>query len=127
MNPNTQTTRYNRALTLEELGRTDEALQAFLSFINDNQGQTVALHDVGMIYLSRGELSKAIDYLQQAVRVNPTLSDFRVDLSTAYIKAGKMLQAREQLTYALRMEPTNTQARSMLASITATAKKAGGK
>ena len=122
------TTRYNRALTLQELGRTDEALAAFEAFIKDNKGQTVATHDAGMIYLARHNLKKAIPDLQSAVSSNPSASDFRIDLAKAYMEAGKKSKATAELKYALSMEPDNKEAQSMLASLTTTAKKkAGGK
>jgi Tfp pilus assembly protein PilF len=68
----------------------------------------------------------AVKRLTEVVRVNPSISSYRVDLAKAFIKAGKISQARAQLTFALRMDPQNSTARSMLASLS-TKTKGGAK
>lgn len=127
LNSKTQTSQYNRAIVLRELGRTDEALKAFEKMIKENKGVTQATHDAGMIYFQKGDMKKAIDRLEKAVKAEPMASDYRLDLAKAYVKAGKDRQAINQLTYALKMSPDNNEVRSMLTTLTASTKKSGGK
>lgn len=127
LNPNVDTTQYNRAITLRELGRTDEALSVFELMIKRDKGMTDATHDAGMIYFARGDMKKAVSRLEMAVKAEPTASDFRLDLAKAYVKAGKNSMAIPQLKYALSVEPSNKDARSLLTSLTATPKGSGGK
>jgi tetratricopeptide (TPR) repeat protein len=118
LNSTIVTTQYNRAMVLQELGRTDEAVAQYEKIITQTAGLTIATHDVGMIYLARGDVKMAVKRLTEVVRVNPSISSYRVDLAKAFIKAGKTSQARAQLTFALSMDPQNSPARSMLASLT---------
>lgn len=127
LNPKVDTTQYNRALTLQELGRTDEALAVFELMITRDRGMTDATHDAGLIYLARGDIKKAVSRLEMGVKAEPQAADFRLDLAKAYIKAGNKKKAIAQIKYALSLGPSNEEARSMLATLTGTAKGAGGK
>ena len=127
LNPSIDTTQYNRALTLQELGRTDEALAVFELMITRDKGMTDATHDAGMIYLARGNAKMAVSRLELAVKADSTASDYRVDLARAYVLAGRKAKAIPQLRAALATEPSNADARSMLATLTATPKGAGAK
>lgn len=127
LNPKVDTTQYNRAITLQELGRTDEALAVYELMITRDRGQTDATHDAGLIYLARGDVKKAVSRLEMAVKAEPAAADFRLDLAKAYMKAGNTSKAIPQVKYALSLGPSNEEARSMLATLTGTAKKAGGK
>lgn len=127
LNSKIQTSQYNRAIVLRELGRTDEALKGFEKMIKENKGKTQATHDAGMIYFEKGDMKKAVDRLEKAVQAEPMASDYRLDLAKAYVKAGKNRQAITQLTFALKMSPDNNEVRSMLTTLTASTKKSGGK
>jgi tetratricopeptide (TPR) repeat protein len=118
LNATVATTQYNRALVLQELGRTDEAIAQYEKLIAMSGGLSIATHDVGMLYLARGDVKKAVTRLTEVVRTNPSIANYRVDLAKAFIKQGKTSQARAQLTFALTMDPQNTTARQMLASLT---------
>jgi tetratricopeptide (TPR) repeat protein len=127
LNPKVDTTQYNLGLTLQELGRADEALAAFEVMVKRDKGATLATHDAGLLYLARGDIKMAITRLEMAVKAEPEAGDFRVDLAKAYVKAGRKSKAIPQLKYALAVQPSNKDAKSMLTSLTATPKGSGGK
>jgi tetratricopeptide (TPR) repeat protein len=126
LNPKVSTSKYNKAITLRDLGRNDEALKVFLEVVKMNNEKTQATHDVGMLYMQRGDTKSAVKWLEKSVRAEPMASDYRRDLATAYAKVGRYRDAISQLTYAKKMSPADKEIQSMLTSLTAAYKKSGG-
>lgn len=126
LNPKVSTSKYNRAITLRDLGRLDEALKAFLEVVEMNKGKTQATHDVGLLYMQRGEMKNAVKWLEKSIKAEPMASDYRLDLAKAYAKSGRTRDALTQLTYAKKMSPADKEVQSMLTSLTAAYKKSGG-
>jgi predicted Zn-dependent protease len=117
LNPKIQTALFNRAVTLEALGKTDQALAAYESLVKENKGYTQATRLAGNIYLAKGDLKMAIKRLEKAVQTEPTSSDNRIALARAYMKVGKNDKARDQLSYALKMMPDSKDAQALLAQL----------
>jgi tetratricopeptide (TPR) repeat protein len=128
LSTNSQAAKYNRAVTLEALGKTDEALAAYEVLIKENNGQTDAARLAGLIYLKRNDVKNALSRLKLAVSAFPDAADVRVSMAQAYVKAGQPKKAIAELKVALQFVPDDADAKKLLTQLTGdTANKAGGK
>ncbi|HEX7793412.1 MAG TPA: tetratricopeptide repeat protein [Vicinamibacterales bacterium] len=73
-----------------------------------------AHNNLGGALLVRGQVDEAIDHLQTAMRLDPTLAEARSNLGVALARRGRWSEAIEQYDEALRLDPRQTQAYSNL-------------
>jgi tetratricopeptide (TPR) repeat protein len=66
-------------------------------------GNARAHNDLGYVYLSRGDVDRALQEFQTALRLNPYYADARTNLGVAYYEKGAFYQAIEQFTLALKV------------------------
>ena len=73
-----------------------------------------AHNNLGGALLMRGQVDEAIEHLEQAMRLDPTLAEARSNLGVGLARRGRWAEAIEQYGAALRLDPRQTQAYSNL-------------
>jgi tetratricopeptide (TPR) repeat protein len=99
----------HRGILLNDLGRTDEAAEAFRQAASHNQTQpsgfpahiaaNLANHHalLAAAYAEAGGITQAIEQYRRAVELGPTFADLRYRLARTLLEAGDALSAREEL------------------------------
>lgn len=91
---------YNLALNSFKLGDHQNAVAAFLKTVELNPLHGLAWGFLGYLALSRKLLDNAVEFFENATRVDPENATFRLRLGTTYAALGKAEQARTQLQLA---------------------------
>ena len=109
LNPRYIEANIHRGILLSELGRADEAEQAFRAASDHGAGseggfsRTVSsrlanLHaELGEAYAAAGALTQAIEEFSRAVVLGPGFHDLRYRLARLLLEASRPLEAREEL------------------------------
>ena len=113
----------NRAITLNELGRYDEAREAFGRATELEQGRSekfpaavsaklanAHLH-VGDLYMAANAPGEAAEEYRAALGMRPRFTDIRNKLATALLQLGRIEEAERELTVALDHNPRYLEAR----------------
>ena len=74
----------------------------------------VALNNLGIIFLDKGQLDEAIEKLQAAVALRPENAPAHDNLAKALLKKGEVAEAMIQYRKFLELEPGNVEARNTL-------------
>ena len=69
--PDHVTARYNRALALQRLGRSEEAAGAYRTVLEQNPGDMDAVLNLGAVLKARGQIDQAIALYQRALKQDP--------------------------------------------------------
>ena len=116
----------HRGIVLTELGRTEEAQQAFSQAAREGQAtvggfpRLVAARlanqhaSLGEAYAEAGASGDAVAQLQRAVELGPTFHDLRYRLARQLLESGRALEAREHLERILEANPDFIDARAAL-------------
>jgi Tfp pilus assembly protein PilF len=70
--------------------------------------------NLGTVYLSQGQLEKATDQFQAALRIDPRMMPVRLNLGIVLARLGRFPEAAEAFQEVLREDPTNQAARAAL-------------
>jgi tetratricopeptide (TPR) repeat protein len=109
LNPRYIEAHIHRGILLNDLGRTDEAAEAFRQAAANNTSQSsgfpahiaanLANHHalLAAAYAEFGALPEAIEQYRRAVALGPNFADLRYKLARALLEAGDVLSAREEL------------------------------
>jgi protein O-GlcNAc transferase len=103
-NPNLFDARLNLALSLDKLGRTQEATATLNNMLKRETSQRekeTIYHNLGAIAARQGKTDEAIAYLEQAVAVSFDQRPLLVKLGSLYLEAGQFERARATLEKAL--------------------------
>lgn len=123
LNPGYIEAHLNKALTLNELGRFDEARAAFEAAWQAEQksggpfsSPVTALlanahAEVGDLYMEAGDPRKAAEQYRSALEMRPRFADIRNKLGKALLEAGELEQAESELGTALQDNPNFVAAR----------------
>ena len=126
LNPQYVEALIHRGLVLNELGRTEEAEDAFnraSASLPDSSGglpapaaaQLANRHaELADTYAGAGALGKAIEQYEQALELGPQFHDLRYRMARLLIEAGRPLEAREALEEVLRARPNFIDAEAAL-------------
>jgi tetratricopeptide (TPR) repeat protein len=126
LNPRYVEALIHRGLVLNELGRTDEAEEAFTraaaSFDQQAAGlpapvaaQLANRHaDLAETYAGAGALSRAVDEYERALELGPEFHDLRYRMARVLLDAGRVLEARAALEQALQARPAFVDAQAAL-------------
>ncbi|KAJ2584700.1 Superkiller protein 3 [Coemansia sp. RSA 1836] len=87
-------------LSLCALGNYDECRQLLTASLNKDDGNHLALGAMGHVLLIEGDTSGAVEYLQQAIAVEPRHASHHVSLGNAYWQMGDEWQENKQYAYA---------------------------
>jgi hypothetical protein len=99
--------RYAQAWLREELGRPDEAKQAYLAVLQIDPGHFAALNNLATMLASRGYTRDAAVLYAEAVKRHPYKVMAYVNLGNAYFELREYQAAREAYEAALYLDPEN--------------------
>lgn len=111
----------NLGLSLEALGRTDEAVAAYHAAIDWQSGDTKQdsgpYLDLGSILVTSGRSSDGLPYLRQALAISP--DDVRIHraLGKAYLHLNQLEQAEAELQRSIQLAPDYAATHFMLAQV----------
>jgi tetratricopeptide (TPR) repeat protein len=117
LNPRYIEAHIHRGILLNNLGRTDEATEAFRDAAAHNVPQesgfpahvaaNLANHHalLATAYAEAGALQHAIEEYRRAVELGPSFADIRYRLARALLEAGDVLSARDELERVVRDRP----------------------
>jgi tetratricopeptide (TPR) repeat protein len=126
LNPRYVEALIHRGLVLNELGRTDEAEQAFSRAAANLDQQRAGLPgpvaaqlanrhgDLAETYAGAGALDRAIEEYQRALELGPDFHDLRYRMARVLLDAGRVLEAREALEQVHRARPAFIEAQAAL-------------
>jgi tetratricopeptide (TPR) repeat protein len=127
LNPKYVEALIHRGLVLNELGRTEEAEEAFTRAASslDHQGteglpspvaaQLANRHaDLAETYAGAGVLHRAIEQYERALELGPTFHDLRYRMARLLLEAGRALEARQALEAVLEARPNFVDAQAAL-------------
>ena len=77
----------------------------------------VALNNLGIIFLDKGELDEAISKLQAAIDLRPENAPAHDNLAKALLKKGRIAEAMVHYRKFLKLEPANVEARNTLGTV----------
>ncbi len=75
---------YNRAYTLNELGRIDEAIAGYEAILVTDSLNSGVLDNLGLIYYEQEDYQGAVPYFKRAVKVEPTEATYYDHLGNSY-------------------------------------------
>jgi tetratricopeptide (TPR) repeat protein len=126
LNPRYVEALIHQGIVFSDLGRADEAEQAFAlarEYGGADRGGVQAhyaaklanLHaDLGEAYAEAGSLTQAIEQYQIALVLGPTFHDLRHRLGRLLLEAGRSLEAREELKQVVEAQPSSVDAKLSL-------------
>lgn len=97
--------RFGRACCLEDLGRIDEALRAYLDLLERQPTHFGGLTNLGSLLFDRGRAAQARPYLEAAATLHPRDPVALVNLARLQAAAGDVEAAVATYTAALRAKP----------------------
>jgi protein O-mannosyl-transferase len=106
LNPRYGDARYWLAESLEDLGRTHEAVVQFEAAIQLHTNflfQTQ--NDLGVTLANAGQLAAALPHFEEAARLNPRVASVQLMLAQALAQLGQPQEARAHYQEALRLDP----------------------
>ncbi len=92
-----------RGRALEQLGRFEEALEAFSKRISLRPRDAAGYNGMGTAYSASGDLASGEAYLRKATQLAPMEAGYYHDLAKTYILEGKYEKAQKSLELALRL------------------------
>ena len=116
----------HQGLVLNDLGRTDEAQDAFGRAAHHLAKPTAGLPtpvaaqlanrhaELGDTYAAAGAVSRAIEQYQSALELGPEFHDLRYRMARLLLEAGRPLEAREALDEVVRARPNFVDAEAAL-------------
>ena len=102
--------RFNRAQLLMELGRTEEAKQAYLEILALSPSHRGALNNLGSLLHASGFTTAARTCYTQAVMHHPDDPMGHVNLANSLRQGGEMAKAHDHYQTALRADPDHPEA-----------------
>jgi glutathione synthase/RimK-type ligase-like ATP-grasp enzyme len=111
--------RFEHACLLTELGRTQEARDAYLDLLLREPSHRLALNNLGTLLHAAGYRTAARTAYAEAVARHPDDPMSRVNLGNVLYQAGEFQSAHEQYEAALRFDPSHAEAHQGLAYVLA--------
>jgi predicted TPR repeat methyltransferase len=90
---------------LHRTGQLDQAKQGYLNLLRKNPRHIEALHSVGVISAQQKDISKAIEYLQQAIRYAPHEPTIQLHLANVFKMQKSFSEAAELLEKTIHDHP----------------------
>jgi aromatic-L-amino-acid/L-tryptophan decarboxylase len=111
--------RFERACLLTELGRTQEARDAFLDLLARSPAHRGALNNLGTLLHATGYRTAARTAYAEAAARHPDDPMGHVNLANVLREKGELAEAREHYETALRLDPSHPEAHQGLAFLLA--------
>jgi len=110
-NPKAWLAHVNLGMTLEKLGKTNDAIKHYREAVRFAPDFAPAWYDLGVGLLELHEPVKAVEILRRAVELNPDFPDARNNLGAALLATGQADEATIQFQRALELRPQYASAR----------------
>jgi tetratricopeptide (TPR) repeat protein len=126
LNPRYVEALIHRGLVLNDMGRTEEAAEAFNQAAANIEKPSAGLPgpvaaqlanrhaDLAETYAGAGALGRAIEEYERALQLGPNFHDLRYRMARILLEAGRPLEAREALEEVLHARPTFVDAQAAL-------------
>ncbi len=104
LDPESIALRFDRACLLNEMGRTEDAKQAYLDVLTRCPAHVGALNNLGTLLYFTGYRTAARSAYTEAIRLHPGQPMAHVNLGNLFLEAGELAAAREHYEAALAMD-----------------------
>lgn len=98
---------FNMANILQEQGKFDGAIEAYLSTLEIQPLYAQAQYNIGVILKAQGKLDMAIDAYLRALKINPAYANAHFSMGNALQEQGKFDEAIEAYKRALEIKPAS--------------------
>ena len=115
--------RFQEALHDHQAGRLDQAEQAYEHLLKASPGQPDVLHLLGVVAFQKGDFSRAIQLICQAIEANPAAAPYHCNLGEVHRAMGAGEQAESSYRRALALNENFPEAWNNLGLV----RQAGGK
>lgn len=105
LQPNNIPARYNLAVALQMLGRSQAAIENYLAILACAHQHAAALTNLGLLYRDTGQLEDSLRVLQMAIQQQPSSAPAYNALGLTYCDLGRYDDALEQFRIALNLRP----------------------
>uniref|UniRef100_K3WA70 protein O-GlcNAc transferase n=1 Tax=Globisporangium ultimum (strain ATCC 200006 / CBS 805.95 / DAOM BR144) TaxID=431595 RepID=K3WA70_GLOUD len=106
-----------RGIVHHQNGQLKQAEYYYLMVVQVNPKYTDALHLLGTLYFSRGDVDLAQSLLRRVVQESPDVVLYHLNAGLVYASLGNTQNAVTELQYVLRLEPSNVTAIKKLLEI----------
>lgn len=89
---------YLNGIVAEGLGKTGEAILQFRTVVQQRPAHREALQKLAKLHFEAGEMTRAIEYLEQLTALYPDEQQYRKQLGAAQLAAGRLDSAFEELS-----------------------------
>ena len=97
---------FDRAAALERTGQREKSIQTFLNIIEDEPNHHPSLNYVAYMWAEEGEnLVQALDFVQQAMQLDPNNGSYIDTLGWIYFMQGRFEEAYKQLMLSAELIP----------------------
>jgi predicted O-linked N-acetylglucosamine transferase (SPINDLY family) len=110
MTETTVDTALQAAIAHHRAGRWAEAEAVYRQILSQFPGHAAALHLLGVLAYRSNHVSAAIELIDRAIGVNPTVAEYHADLAEAYRRAGQMDAAIAAFRHAIALDPESAAA-----------------
>jgi tetratricopeptide (TPR) repeat protein len=95
----------NLGVVYVNLGRCNEAIDAYQQAVKINPEYGFAYHALGVVYAKVGRYQDAIESYKQAIRIKPDEADAYYNLGNSYAKLGRLPEAIDVYQQAIKIQP----------------------
>src|SRR5262245_61861772 len=88
-------TRFSRAVELQQQGKLEEAAQAYRALLKEKPDYFEALANLGVVQARQGRYEDAVASYGAALKLSPQSLPIRLNLGIAYYRAGQFEKAVE--------------------------------
>ena len=106
-NPRLKMAHYNLALSLQRLGRHDEAIPHYEAYLRERPEAADARNNLGLCFFERDRFAEAVDYFEQAIASDPGYAPAHTNLGLALERLGQEKEAMDALRGSLKVRPWN--------------------
>jgi tetratricopeptide (TPR) repeat protein len=103
--PENVAARYNLAVVLARVGKTEEALRVYREILELDPRNSQVLFNLGNLLAEKGEMASAIGHYRDALDIAPDFKQARFNLAAALSKRGSWAEASAEYEAVFRADP----------------------
>lgn len=116
-NPSSRGGHFLRGLSMEAVGREDDAIKAFQKVLELQPSAAPAQLQLANLFLSRGNAAAAAELAQQAIKNDGRLTAARVTLAKALVRTGDLNRAEAEASFVAKANPSSADVATVLGDI----------